>query len=327
MENILSTYSRQIPGRTVSVIVVSCQKEGLLSDCLLSVSRQTHPFVECLVFLNCACQEDLSRWQKRFPAFKFFYFTDNQLYCRPNNEGIRISSGEYVLCLNDDVALSPSYIDEAVKIMEADSAFGMLSGCLFRPDGKTVDSAGLVWSKCRKPHDRGYGMKPSKPYPAGPVFGVNGAAAFYRRKMLEEVKDVGGYFDESYGIYYEDLDLSWRARRMGWKAVFNPASVAIHKRGATTRIEESGLPGFFSRFAFVKLPHDLKVRHVRNRYATMIKNDRLWAFLLDLPWILFYEARLFIYLAFFDRRVLRDLACDTGFFSSAFAKRKGSGNG
>ncbi|MBI5873230.1 MAG: glycosyltransferase [Candidatus Omnitrophica bacterium] len=322
MENVLSMHSRPLVGKVVSVVIVSCLKEDLLLDCLHSVSRQTYPYLECLVFLNCSEHKDLIRWQERFGGFKFFCFPDNQLYCKPHNQGIRISTGEYVLCLNDDVVLSPAYIEEAIKVMEADATLGILSGCLLRSDGETIDSAGLVWSKSRKPHDRGYGKRLHIMYQPGFVFGASGAAAFYRRRMLEDIKEGKDYFDESYGIFYEDFDLAWRARRMGWKAFFHPASIAIHKRGATTRTQMCRLLGFLKKFALVNLPHDLKLRLVRNRYATIIKNDTPSAFFMDLPWILFYEVRLLAYLILFDRRVLLDVAKDLKFFSLALAKRR-----
>ncbi len=307
----------------VSVIVVSCLKEELLSACLNSIMLQDYPHIECFVFLNCAKEADILRWRNAFPAVNFSFFSDNQLYCRPQNDGIRMSRGEYVLCLNDDVTLGRGYISESVAVMEKDPKIGISSGCLFRPDGTTIDSAGLLWSKSRKPKDRGYGLKPKNPYRPGFVFGVNGAAAFYRRKMLDELKESGQYFDESYGIYYEDFDLSWRAQKAGWKAFYQPRAQAIHKRGVTTRTEKKRLPfSFLSHFALVNLPHDLKLRNVRNRYATILKNDSFFAFILDLPWIIFYELRLLFYLIFFDRGVLRDVISDPAFFSSALSRRR-----
>jgi GT2 family glycosyltransferase len=322
MEKPLSNVSPDVPGGLVSCIVVSALKEDMLADCLLSVSRQTYPIRECFVFLNGVLPQDALSWQRRFPKYHFFPSACDALYCRPQNEGIAKSKGAYCLCLNDDVILDPAYIEHAVKAMAVDVRVGIISGCLLRPDAVTVDSAGLIWSRSRKPHDRGYGQKKKVRYGAGFVFGVNGAAAFYRRKMLEDIREGSEYFDESYGIYYEDLDVSWRAQKKGWKAFYCPDAVATHRRGATTRARTSAAPLFLRNFALVKLSHDLKVRQVRNRYAVLIKNDDWRALLRDLPFILFYEIRLWTYLLFFDRHVLSSIFKDRSFFSSAFAKRR-----
>lgn len=190
--------------------------------------------------------------------------------------------------------------------MEADEKIGMVSGCVMRWGESRLDSAGLIWSRSRKPCDRGYGEPAPARYPAGFVFGVNGAVAFYRRTMLEDIKTGGEYFDESYGIYYEDLDVSWRARNRGWRAYYQPSALAYHKRGGSTRFAKQPVPAFLRSFAVSRLPHDLKVRLVKNRYRTIIKNDSLFSLLADLPWVLFYEIRLLLYLVFFDRKVLRD---------------------
>ena len=60
------------------------------------------------------------------------------------------------------------------------------------------------------------------------VFGAMGAAALYRRDMLEDIVYQGQYFDETYFMWYEDIDLDWRARLRGWDCVYNPKAVIYH---------------------------------------------------------------------------------------------------
>lgn len=306
----------------VSVVVVSCLKNQLLLRCLDGILRQSYSNLECFVYLNCTDQKKKDELEAGFSGISFHNCEENELYCKPMNLGISGSRGKYVLCLNDDIFLAADYIEEAVKAMESDKDIGILSGCLMRPDRETFDSCGLLWSKSRKPHDRGYGIKRGACYREGFVFGANGASAFFRREMLEEIKEGAEYFDERYGIYYEDLDISWRSRRKGWKSFYQPKSIAFHDRGATTRTEDRQLPVFLKKFAMSQLPHDLKLRLVRNRYITILKNDSVLSFVAGLPWILFYEIRLLAYLAFFDRQVLRDFLGDLSFVSYALKKRK-----
>ena len=67
------------------------------------------------------------------------------------------------------------------------------------------------------------------------MFGVCAAAALYRRAMLEDVRLGDDYFDSTFFVYLEDVDLDWRARLRGWKAYYVPDAVAEHERGAQGR--------------------------------------------------------------------------------------------
>jgi GT2 family glycosyltransferase len=320
MENHLSTHS---VGDLVSVVVVSCRCGDLLAECLASIRWQTHRNLEVFVLLNNADSRTAEKWGKDYPEMSFDFYPDNRLYCGPQNEGIRRSKGPFVLCLNDDVVLTPAYIQKAVEAMGKDEKIGSVSGCLLRDDGLTADSLGFEWSRSRKPIDRGYG-RPIGPQQAasGAVFGVNGAVAFYRKKMLEAIKIDAEYFDESYGIYYEDFDLAWRARNAGWGAYYCAEAVATHKRGASTRRFPVHRFRFLNKIAFANIPDDLKTRHIRNRYATIIKNDSWKRILPDFPWIFFYEARLLVYLLFFDVKIIGEFFRDLGFIRRALQKRR-----
>ncbi|HQP91592.1 MAG TPA: glycosyltransferase [Candidatus Omnitrophota bacterium] len=306
----------------VSVIVVSCLKNDLLRSCIDSILSQDYPNIECLVYLNCSDKSKRSNFESKYKNVKFRNSEDNDLFCKPLNSGIRESKGTYVLCLNDDIILSPDLIGICVNAMEKDPVVGILGCCLIRPDKKTFDSCGLLWHPSRKPYDRGYGLKDSGGYSRGFIFGVNGAAAFFRRKTLEDIKEGSEYFDERYGIYYEDMDISWRANIRGWRSFYEPSARAVHIRGASTRVVKRNIPIFLRNFAIGHIPHDLKVRLVRNRYITILKNDRLLLFLRDLPWILSYEIRLFFYLLFFDRAVLKDIVSDLSFIPYALNRRR-----
>jgi GT2 family glycosyltransferase len=102
------------------------------------------------------------------------------------------------------------------------------------------------------------------------VFGACAGAAFYRRSMLEEI----GFFDSDFFAYYEDLDLAWRARLNGWKAVTAPRALVYHVHSATA--------GRMSNFT---------VYHThRNKWYVIIKNWPLSLVLRYLPLIIAYDA-------------------------------------
>ncbi len=316
MKNILSTHS--IPSSDiVSVVVVSLRKGELLSRCLDALLAQTYGDIECFVVLNQADVLEAEVWKGRYPDVTFEYYPENELYCKPLNRGIRSTRGDYILCLNDDVVLFPDFIENAYNAIRRDGGIGSVCGCLLREDGETVDSAGFQWVRSRRPCDRGYGKKTLEKFRRdGYCFGVNGAAALYRRAMLEEIKIGDEYFDEDLGFYYEDYDLSWRAHKRGWKAYYCARALARHTRGATARARHD------ASYAITNISSELAVRLLRNRYVTMIKNDKVPRFLWDLPWIFSYEIRLFVYVVFFRPDVLRSVLADRSYFTRAFEKRR-----
>ena len=109
----------------------------------------------------------------------------------------------------------------------------MVSAKVLRADGKTIDSTGLFLSVWRTAGERGHGLIDTGRFEREEyIFGVNGAVAFYRRQMLEEIKIGQEYFDPDFHIFYEDLDMAWRAQRAGWRGYYIPQAIAYHARGS-----------------------------------------------------------------------------------------------
>ena len=149
------------------------------------------------------------------------------------------------------------------------------------------------------------------------IFGVNGAVAFYRRKMLEDIKQGPDYFDSDFGFFYEDLDIAWRAQNKGWKGYYVPTAIAYHARGGTAR-KEKGVGRSFARFY---ISDNLQFELIKNRYLTIIKNDTLLGLLLHLPSIFIYSLAELGFLLLFRQKVIPSLLCLPRFMKSALRKR------
>jgi GT2 family glycosyltransferase len=228
-----------------------------------------------------------------------------------------MSSGDFILCLNDDVILHENFIEEALGGF-SDGKTGMVSGKILRMDSITIDSTGLFLSLCRSARERGYGRKDSDKYShANYIFGVNGAVAFYRRAMLDDIKINSEYFDSDYRIFYEDLDIAWRAQNFGWRAYFVPSAIAYHARGATVRDPK----GINKRYARRYLRNELHFDLVKNRYLTIIKNETFFGFLFHMPFILIYEVFVWGYIFIFRFKSVNRMALILNALISAFKKR------
>ncbi|MGE5197408.1 MAG: glycosyltransferase family 2 protein [Deltaproteobacteria bacterium] len=304
--------------KTVSVIIVTRGLNNYLNSCLDSLKKQTHPQIEIVVIGN-ALKDDFTRGiLNDYPRVKLITNPANLFYCGALNKGIESSRGAFLLCLNDDVILDGYFIEKAVKGFFVDSRIGMVSGKILRQDAKTLDSTGLFLSPWRSVKERGYGTRDNGQFQdEGYIFGANGAVAFYRRKMLEQIKEKGNYFDPDFHIFYEDLDISWRAQRLGWKGYYVPEAVAYHLRGGTVRTSGGVDKPYARRYLQDNLHADL----IKNRYAAIIKNESVPDFLLHLPCIFLYDLIMWTYILFFKPQQIRMFISNLRYLKSALAKR------
>lgn len=286
----------------VSVIIVTIGVKDYIQLCLNSLLKQTHLPFEIIIIDNSGKLNFAREIHKLYPAVKIYSGEENLFYAAALNKGIALCQGEFILCLNDDVVLDKDFIREALKGFQMNRQIGLVGGKTLRSDGKTLDSTGLFLSLWRTAKERGYGQPDLGQFEqAGFIFGVNGAVAFYRKQMLQEVKDTNGYFDSRFGMFYEDLDISWRAKRRGWLAYYLPAARAYHVRGGSFR-PDSGIGKAIAR---QYLNDQLHCDLIKNRYLTILKNETFFSFLSHLIPILIYDLCAWIYVLFFRPKVFK----------------------
>jgi GT2 family glycosyltransferase len=135
--------------------------------------------------------------------------------------------------------------------------------------------------------------------------------------MLVDIKLGSDYFDSDLRIFYEDLDIAWRAHKFGWKGYYIPGAIAYHIRGGTVRQGK----GMNKRYARHFLSDNLHFDLFKNRYLTIIKNETFLGFLLHLPFIVIYDIFLWSYLLIFKFSVVKIILSKKIPISSAFRKR------
>lgn len=140
----------------------------------------------------------------------------------------------FVLLLNDDATLEPTYVQAVMERMESDPMIGSVTGVAYRSpaEPRVIDTAGLEYRCLGSIVDRFAGTAHSVTE-AEKVFGVSGAVGLYRRSAVEK---TGGLFDPTWFMYKEDVDLALRLRQAGFQAWIEPNAVAYHERG----IKEEG---------------------------------------------------------------------------------------
>jgi GT2 family glycosyltransferase len=250
----------------VAAVVINYGGAADLPACLGSLRGQTRPPREIVVVDNRSPDDSVTLLRARFPDVRLVPLDRNLGYAGGANVGIRETSAPYVLLLNPDVVLEPDFLAALIDCAERRTDAGSFTGKLLRPPGPTgpriIDSTGHVLFRSRWIANRGEGEADTGRYDEpGEVFGVSGAAPLYRRAMLDDVRVDGEVFAESFFVYLEDVDLDWRARLLGWKALYVPTAVARHERG-----QKGG----------ARRPDPAILRHsLKNRYLLMLRNDRL----------------------------------------------------
>jgi GT2 family glycosyltransferase len=304
--------------KIVSAIVVSGGIGDYLKACLDSLKGQTYPLLEIILIDNSGEPGLRKELLPDYPIVNLYSGSKALSYCVSLNKGIELSKGDFILCLNDDVILDSNFIKEALEGFLPDSKIGMVSGKILRYDRKTIDSAGLFLSLWRTAKERGYGILDvgqfqKKEY----VFGVNGAVAFYRKKMLEAIKEDGDYFDADFHFFYEDLDLAWRAQNNGWRAYYVPDAIAYHIRGGSAR----GSSGINKPYARRYISEELHGDLIKNRYLAVIKNETRINFLLHLPFLILYDFVMWTYILFFRPKQIGVFIFNLKYLKSAWGKR------
>ena len=292
---------KAMSNKLVSIIIVTTGKENYLESCLKSLYAQTYTDFEIIVVDNSLNPDFTNKIRKFNPDIKLYSSPKNLFYCAALNKGIEMSKGDFILCLNDDVVLEKNFIEQALRGFSINSKIGLVSGKILRSDRKTVDSTGLFLTYCRRAKERGYGKVDRGQFEKEEyIFGTNGAAAFYRKEMLEDIKEGSDYFDPVFRIFYDDLDIAWRAKRKGWKGCYIPSAIAYHIRGGTVRLNSGIGKPYSRRYLSDELHADL----IKNRYLTIIKNESLLGLLLHLPGIVFYDCISWGYCLLFRPKML-----------------------
>ncbi len=183
----------------------------------------------------------------------------NRGFSRGNNIGIRyalqVLGAQYVMLLNNDTIILPDCMRELVRAAEHEPGAGACQAkMLSMSAADVIDTAGIslrtddIFAEAI-----GHGVPDGEDFSRiRDIFGACAGAALYRKSMLDEI----GLFDEDYFAYYEDVDLAFRARIRGWRALYVPGAVVYHEHSATLGKEAP-----------------VKTRLLeRNRYYCMIKN-------------------------------------------------------
>jgi GT2 family glycosyltransferase len=285
-----------------------------LRSCLASLLAQRHPPRATLVVDHDPDPRAAARLRDEFPGVGWAP-QRNRGFGAGANRFLDWTAREhpgvpFALLLNPDVQLAPDYAAALLRALQRAPRIALGSGKLLRPDGRTLDTAGIAMSRLRRSWDRGAGRLDRRQYDrCETVFAVSGAALMLRREALRDLSVEGEVFDEDFFAYREETDLAWRAGLLGWGALYVPEARAQHRRRwrpETRRRVEAAV----RRHSF------------KNHYLQLVKNERAADFVRDLPFILGFELLRLAHVLLRDPALLPGYADALRLLPRALAKRR-----
>jgi len=215
----------------VTVVILNWNGRHLLSGCLSALQAQTFCDFETIVVDNGSSDGSVEWLRAQHPAVHVIQNSTNLGFATANNQGIRASQAPLIVLLNNDANLAPNCLQALVEAAERATWAGMLACKIVQHDAPDrMDSAGIEVDRAGVAWNRGWGEAAADHTQPLEVFGPSAAAALYRRALLDQI----GLLDDDFFIYYEDVDLAWRAQWAGWRCLYVPEAVADHIHSATT---------------------------------------------------------------------------------------------
>ncbi len=231
----------------LSIVIVNYNVKYFLEQCLHSVKKAIDGIeTEVFVVDNNSVDGSCNHIRERFPWVKLIENQDNVGFSKANNQAIRLSSGKYVLLLNPDTVVEEDTFSKCINFMDEHPDAGSLGVKMIDGRGQYLPESKRALPTPWVAFYKIFGF--SSLFPKSKIFGkyhlgyldkdkVNeidilaGAFMFLRKETLEKV----GLLDEDYFMYGEDIDLSYRITKGGFKNYYYPETTIIHYKGESTK--------------------------------------------------------------------------------------------
>lgn len=231
----------------LSIIIVNYNVRYFLEQCLISVFKATENIdAEVFVVDNISSDDSVEMVKANFPKVNLIANKENVGFSKANNQAIKISKGEYVLLLNPDTVVEEDAFEKCIEFMDMHPEAGglgvkMIDGNgIFLPESKRglptpsvsfykIFGLSALFPKSKTFAKYHLGYLPEEEINEIEV--LSGAYMWMRKSVLDET----GYLDESFFMYGEDIDLSYRIIKAGYKNYYYPKTRIIHYKGESTK--------------------------------------------------------------------------------------------
>ncbi|MDD3892771.1 MAG: glycosyltransferase family 2 protein, partial [Bacteroidales bacterium] len=232
---------------TLSVVIVNYNVKHFLEQCLISVFKSLNSIdSEVFVVDNASADGSCQMVRQRFPQVKLIENTVNYGFSYANNQAIRLAEGEFVLLLNPDTVVEEDTFAKCIAFMNEHKKAGSMAVKMIDGKGKFLPESKRAMPSPIVSFYKIFGL--SRLFPKSKTFAryhlghlspnstheieiLSGAFMFIRKEALDKV----GLLDESFFMYGEDIDLSYRILKGGYKNYYYPGTTIIHYKGESTK--------------------------------------------------------------------------------------------
>src|SRR5690349_19610094 len=250
---------------SISVVIVSYNSRELLRDCLLRIEAE--PREQVIVVDNSSSDGSVEMMKGDFPWVKLILNPKNNGYGAAANLAMEVCSSKYVLLLNSDTLVETGTVELLTDYLDQHPQVAIAGPQLVNADGTPQLSYFEFPTPLQillKETSLSRFVRRSSPISNGSpaVPWVLGAALAIRRVAFDAV----GGFDQSFFMYFEEVDLCYRLKQAGWQTHFVPGASVIHVGAASTKRHRAAMLKQF----FESLSHFYR-KHYSNREKIELK--------------------------------------------------------
>lgn len=262
----------------VFILVLNYNGRSTLPSCLRSVFHLDYPDFRVVVIDNASSDGSFEHAKKSYPKAHFIKNSENVGFARGMNVGIRFAldhGAQYIWLVNPDAIVPKESLEPLVDILEKNRGVGIVSPIIKRPGGSIWFGGGKIsWRHMRAKHVPPRSL--STPFETG---FVSGCAPLIKAAVFQKV----GLFDERFFLYYEDADLSLRAKKSGFSIIVHPGVSISHSEESRKNPEKtywlvrSGLLFFRKHTPFIGQPAFwivFLIRKIRNLFRLAKEKNR-----------------------------------------------------
>jgi GT2 family glycosyltransferase len=226
----------------LSIVIVNYNTKALLKKCLDSIYKYSGSLnLEVIVVDNASTDDSVAMVKSNFSQIKLIANSRNTGYAFANNQGIKESTGDFILLLNSDAEILPGCLLVMIEYMRRYPQIG-IAGCqLLNPDRTiqpSVRRSPKLWDQIiilTKIHNffpaviKNYLYSDFDYTQEAQVEQIMGAFMLIRREVINQI----GTLDQNTFFWFDDIDYCNRARQAGWQIVYTPIAQIIHLKGYT----------------------------------------------------------------------------------------------
>jgi GT2 family glycosyltransferase len=215
----------------VSIIIPVYNQFNYTYNCLSSILNNSTNIKYEIIIADDKSSDKTKKIEDIVKNIKIIRNNNNLGFLKNCNYASNFAKGKYLLFLNNDTEVQTDWLFYLLKLIENDEKIGLVGSKLVYPDRKLQEAGGIIWSDgsgCNYGHSSNIDL-PEYNY-VKDVDYISGASILIRREIWEKI----GGFDERFSpAYCEDSDLAFSVRELGYRVVFQPASVVVHFEGVS----------------------------------------------------------------------------------------------